>query len=449
MPKWMTLELLISEPERYRQMLERRGYDLSIVEEVIEGRNRRSSALRHYEKTKAEANKLSKERKIKEATAMKPKVNQASEDLKKTNAELEELYKILPNLILDGVPDGKDDTSDVIVSYGITSINVAKDHFSDFKEEWKKYNIAINVLDKIPKGHSEILEDIMKLVDTKQGGEVAGSRFYYLRQDLVFLDLALSLWAIKEICARGFEPLIPPYMIKGDILWGAIDKAIFEDMVYKIEDEDLNLIGTAEHALLGYLHNRNDVRYDELPIKLAGWSPCFRKEAGSHGKDTKGIFRVHQFHKVEQFIFSRTGDTDADVRLNLELVKNVENICDKLGIPHRTVNKCVGELGSPYAFKYDVEAWFPNQGRYRELASASICLDWQAYRNDMTYINEQGKREYFHTMNSTALPISRAISAIAENRYVEEENVIRVPNEIWSILDALCVESQLQYLVKE
>jgi len=204
-------------------------------------------------------------------------------------------------------------------------------------------------------------------------------------------------------------------------------------MIYKIEGEDLYLIGTAEHPLLG-LYEGRIIREDDLPIKLVGWSPCFRKEAGAHGKDTKGIFRVHQFHKVEQFIFSPPNLEESMKYFN-EILNNTEELWQRLGIPYRVVNVCSGELGDHAAIKYDIEAWFPAQNRYREVASISNCLDWQAWRGHIVYREKHtGKENFVYTLNGTAIPTTRAICAILEN-YQTEEGVVKIPKVLRKYLE--------------
>jgi len=252
----------------------------------------------------------------------------------------------------------------------------------------------------------------MKLVDMERAAKISGARFYFLKNELVMLNLALQRFALEYLSKKGFEIIEPPFMINKKAMAGVIPMGDFEEVIYKIEDEDLFLIATAEHPL-GAMRMKEILDKKELPVKYAGISPCFRKEAGAHGKDTKGIFRVHQFDKIEQFIFCEPKDS---WKLHEELIKNAEGIFKALKVPYRGVNICTGDVGYVAAKKYDIEGWFPGQGKYRELCSCSNCTDYQSRRLAVKYRPEQHlKSEYVHTLNSTAIAIQRAICCIAEN----------------------------------
>ncbi|MEM5825626.1 MAG: serine--tRNA ligase, partial [Thermofilaceae archaeon] len=232
------------------------------------------------------------------------------------------------------------------------------------------------------------------------------------------------MYALDHLAKKGFRLVIPPYMLRRKPLEGVISFLDFEDMVYKIEGEDLYLIATAEHPLAS-LHMDETIPRDELPLLYAGLSPCFRKEAGAHGKDTKGIFRVHQFTKVEQFVYCLP---DESWEWHERLIRNAEELFQGLGIPYRVVNVCSGDLGVVAAKKYDLEAWMPAQGKYREMVSCSNTTDYQSYRLNIRFAKAKGApaEGYVHTLNSTAIATTRAITAIVEN-YQEPDGTVRIP----------------------
>nr|NAZ26070.1 serine--tRNA ligase [Nanoarchaeota archaeon] len=216
---------------------------------------------------------------------------------------------------------------------------------------------------------------------------------------------------------------IPPYMLKKDILEGIITLDDFADMMYKIDGEDLYLIGTAEHPITALYYNRI-IEEDQLPIKIVGWSPCFRKEAGAHGKDTKGLFRLHQFHKVEQYIFCKPEDSE---KYHMELIKNAEEFLEKLNIPYRTVIIASMDMGKRNYKQYDIEGWFPGQNKYRELISGSNVTDWQARRSNIRYRKKDNSLDYVHTLNCTLSAIQRTLTCILENNYDYKNNRILIP----------------------
>ncbi|MEM1834587.1 MAG: serine--tRNA ligase, partial [Thermosphaera sp.] len=291
-----------------------------------------------------------------------------------------------------------------------------------FKEQTEKYGFKVDfeIIDWKPVGHADMLENVLKLGDTVKAGEVAGSRFYYLFNDLVFLDMALLMYAIDYLTSKGFTLVLPPYMLRHDVMSGVIDLSTFRDAIYKIENEDLYLIATAEHSLAA-LHYNEDLEEESLPLKYAGVSPCFRKEAGAGSRDLKGIFRVHQFHKVEQYVYAKPEES---WELMEELIGNAEELFKGLELPFRVVNIASGDLGAPAAKKYDLETWMPAQGLFREMVSCSNTTDWQSYRLKTRLIRRKGMvKEYVHTLNSTAIASTRAITAILENHQLEDGTV--------------------------
>ncbi len=309
----------------------------------------------------------------------------------------------LPNLLDDSVPYGKDDTENAVVaSWG--SPAEASPH---------------------RRPHAELLERL-RLADFDRARRASGAGFYYLKGEAVLLDLALQRFALDLLVERGFSPVLPPFVLRRGPYEGVTDLADFENVMYKLEGEDLYLIATSEHPLAAlYLGEILDEA--EMPIRLAGLSTNFRKEIGGHGVDQKGLFRVHQFTKVEQFVFCRPEDSPA---IHEELRGNAEELFRRLAVPYRVVNVCTGDVGTVAAKKYDIEAWFPRQGAYREVVSCSNCTDYQARRLGIR-LGRAGKPGKLvpHTLNSTAVATSRAIAAIVE-QYQQDDGTVGVPEAL-------------------
>ncbi|MEM3672994.1 MAG: serine--tRNA ligase [Candidatus Bathyarchaeia archaeon] len=307
----------------------------------------------------------------------------------------------LPNLLHETVPFGKNENDNVqIKAWGEKPDFTfpAKDHIT----------LALNL-------------DIM---DVERAGKVAGARFFYLKREGVLLDMALMNFALEELVKKGYIPIEPPFLMRRKPYEGVTALSDFEDVLYKIENEDLYLIATSEHPIAAMFMDEV-LKAEDLPLKLVGVSSCFRKEAGAHGKDTRGIFRTHQFNKVEQFIFCKPEDS---WKMHEELLQNAEELVQKLGLPYRVVNVCTGDVGIVAAKKYDVEAWMPAQNMYREIISCSNCTDYQARRLNIKYREKEGEppKGFVHTLNSTALATGRTIVAILEN-YQQEDGSVVIP----------------------
>jgi seryl-tRNA synthetase len=264
------------------------------------------------------------------------------------------------------------------------------------------------------------LELAGEMIDMERGARLSGSRFAYLRGPLVMLELALVQYALTKLSGEGFEPVIPPVLVREAALFGTGMLPDTEQQIYQLPDDDLYLAGTSEVALAS-LHRDEILAGDELPRRYAGFSSCFRREAGAAGKDTRGIFRVHQFDKVEMFSFVAPDQSLAE---HERLLAIEESIMQELGIPYRVVAIAVDDLGASAAIKYDVEAWLPGQGRYRELTSCSNTTDYQARRLDVRYRNPDGKPAPVHTLNGTAVAVGRTIIALLENGQQEDGSVV-------------------------
>jgi seryl-tRNA synthetase len=307
----------------------------------------------------------------------------------------------LPNLLDESVPFGKDSNDNVqIKTWG----------------ETPKFSFQI-------KNHIDLAQNL-GLIDMERAGKVSGARFFFLKNQLTLLDFALMNFALHELTKKGYTPIEPPYLMNKKAYEGVTALEDFADVLYKIENEDLYLIATSEHPMAAMYMNEV-LKEQEMPLKLAGLSTCFRKEAGAHGKDTRGIFRTHQFNKIEQFIFCKPEDSK---KLHEELLSNAEDLLQKLDLPYRVVNVCTGDIGTVAAKKYDVEAWMPAMNDYREVVSCSNCTDYQARRLGIRYREKEGAppKGFLHTLNSTAIATGRTIVALLENNQLED-GTIKVP----------------------
>jgi seryl-tRNA synthetase len=402
-------------PEVFRRGLRRRGIDPSVVDRCLAMDEERRGLITRIQLLRHRRNELAEEigraKKMgKDASEMMRSVAEVSQEIERLEARLEqvesELHSTLfrlPNLPDDSVPDGETEDDNVVVrTWGQT-----------VKEDWMR-------------DHVDILVGL-GMLDVEAAGKVAGARFYYIFDEIVELNYALINYALDFLSARGFRLVQPPYMLRREIMDGVIALEDFESMIYKVEGEDLYLIGTAEHPIAG-LHAGEILDGRVLPLRYAGVSPCFRKEAGAHGKDTKGIFRVHQFEKVEQFVFCKPEQSWSEHEL---LIRNAEELYRGLGLPYRVVNICIGELGPIAAKKYDLEVWMPAQERYREVVSCSNCTDYQARRLNIRYREAPHVEEtrHVHTLNSTAIATERTIVAIIEN-YQRRDGSVEIPEAL-------------------
>ena len=371
-----------------------------------------------WRKALAEADRLRRRRnEITRDIAEAKKAGKATEKLRKEAATLpEEIDALdaktdelaekvrsgllrLPNLLHESVPVGKDDTENVEVGRWGTPRRV------DFEL----------------KSHGELLE-VLRLADFERARKIAGAGFVYLLGDLVRLDQALLAFALNYMVKQGFTAVFPPFMMRRAAYEGVVDLGDFETVMYKIDGEDLFLIATSEHPM-GAMYMDEIIDEAELPIALTGLATQFRREIGGHGVDTKGFFRMHQFNKIEQFVFCRPEDSWT---WHEKLRANGEAIYRALEIPYRVVNVCTGDIGTVAAKKYDIEGWFPRQNAYREVISCSNCTDYQARRLNTRAGKVGGEKFFPHTLNSTAMATSRGLVAVLEN-YQEKDGTVGVP----------------------
>ncbi len=437
---WSILDLLRNNPDKLKYYVEIRLMDPSLVTRAVELDRKwrelltRVNELRHQNNVVSRSIGKTKDPRqrqdlIREARELLSKLNVMEKELKEVENERERVLFMLPNIVDEDVPIGDESATVPIEFWGRP--RVWRGHLAQFEAETRGFNVEFDVIDWRPIGHADMLENVLRLGDTYRAGQVAGSRFYYLFEDLVWLDIALLNYALDFLTEKGYTIVLPPYMLKHEVITKVIDIDTFKDAIYKVENEDLYLIATAEHPLAALFY-KQELYDDELPLKLAGISPCFRKEAGAGNRDLKGIFRVHQFHKVEQFIYSSPEESRM---LHEELINNAKEIFKGLGIPFRVVNIASGDLGACAIKKYDLEAWMPAQGRYREMVSASNCTDWQAYRLQIRLIRRKGmERGYVHTLNATGIASTRTITAILEN-FQEEDGAIKIPEVLRKYLE--------------
>ncbi|EGG41097.1 seryl-tRNA synthetase [Candidatus Nitrosarchaeum limnium SFB1] len=315
--------------------------------------------------------------------------------------EIEKKYSSLalsiPNLIHESVPLGKDETANKEI------------------KKWGKipeFDFKIN-------DHIDISENL-DLVDLERAAKVAGARFYYLKNDLVRLNQSLIHYALDFLAEKNYSLIQPPYMINRQSMEGAVIANDFEEVIYKIENEDLYMIGTSEHAMAA-MHSDEIIEGKDLPLRYAGVSPCFRKEAGAHGRDQKGIFRVHQFDKIEQFVFTRPDESWDE---HEKMLSNAEEFYQKLEIPYKVLLLSSGDMGKVSAKTYDIEAWMAGQNAYREIVSCSNCLDYQARRLKIRFRDKTNEdTQYLHTLNSTLIATSRVLVSIMENFQTKDGHI--------------------------
>lgn len=387
------LEDLLKKDEEYRRLL---GDNQKL-------RASRNAIAEEINQLKKQGKDISK--KIKEVKELPQKIKESDEQIAQLKEKIDFYLMRIPNILHESVPIGKDSTENEVV-----------------REVGKKPKFSFEL-----KPHGELLAE-RGLANFDKAGEVSGHGFYYLMGDAARLEMALSMFAVEKLVQKGYTLVQPPLMLRRKPYEGVTDLADFETMMYKLQDEDLFLIATSEHPIAA-LFMGETLKEPQLPLKLVGYSPCFRKELGSHSIDTKGIFRVHHFNKVEQFVFCRPEDS---WKFHEELLANAEEIFRELGLPYRVVSICTGDIGIVAAKKYDIEVWMPRESTYREVVSCSNCTAYQAARLGIR-CQKGDEREYIHTLNSTAVATSRALRAIVEN-FQQEDGSVKVPKALQKYL---------------
>lgn len=381
--------------------VEAKNFDSSVVDKLLDLDEKRRKLIAEIEELRSKRNKISQaEVANSEGKEIKDKLKAKEPELKELEEKFIDLLSRVPNLPSDKAPIGKSDKENVeIKKWG----------------EPRKFDFA-------PKDHLELGKNL-GIIDFETGAKVSGSQFYFLYGDGARLELALSMYALDKLSQKGFLPVITPDLAKSRYYLGTgYAPRGDEAQTYVIENEDLGLIATAEVTLAGK-HADEIIPEDKLPLKYVGYSHCFRQEAGAYGKYSKGLYRVHQFSKVEMFVYCTPSESE---KIHQELLSIEEEIYQELGIPYRVLDMCTGDLGAMAVRKFDVEAWMPGRNDYGEITSTSNCTDYQARNLNIKYKKKDGTNEYLHMLNGTAIVMSRVPIAIIEN-FQNEDGSITIP----------------------
>jgi len=407
----LDIKMIRENPENIRKMLKDRDvqFDLDLLLELDKKRREMIISTDNLRKKKNEMSvKISETKKMgNEATPIIQEMQVVSKELtnleevqNKTESEYSKLALTIPNVLHESVPCGDDSANKEIRKWG-----------------------AAPQFDFEVKDHIDISESL-NLLELERAAKTAGARFYYLKGDLVMLNQALIQFGLDFLSEKGYTMFQPPYMINRKSMEGAVILDDFEDVIYKVEDQDLYLIGTSEHAMVS-MHADEILDGNSLPARYAAISPCFRKEAGAHGKDQKGIFRVHQFEKIEQFVFTKPEDSWNE---HENMIAITEEFFQKLEIPHKVVLLSSGDMGKISAKTYDLEVWMAGQNAYREVVSCSNCLDYQSRRLKIRFRDKTNEdTKYIHTLNSTLIATERTMVAIMEN-FQTKDGHVNIPN---------------------
>ena len=401
-------KIIRDKPELIKQMLKDRAVEFDF-EKMLELNKTRKEMMMQSDELKQKRNQMSvkigSEKKAgNDASELLREMGEISkklDDLESLRKTVDENYHNLsfsiPNLVHDSVPKGEDES----------------------------FNKQVRTWGEIPKFDFEVKDHIdlgleLDIVDIERASKTAGARFYYLKDGLVKLGQALTAFALDFVSNKNYNLIQPPYMINRQSMEGAVIADDFEDVIYKVQDEDLFLIGTSEHAIASMYYDEI-LEGSKIPLRYASISPCFRREAGAHGKDQKGIFRVHQFEKIEQFIFCRPEESWEE---HEKMIKNTEEFYQQLEIPYRLMLLSSGDMGKVSAKTYDIEAWMAGQNAYREIVSCSNCIDYQSRRLKIRFREKSNEdTKYIHTLNSTLVAIERTMVAILENNQTKDGHV--------------------------
>jgi len=410
----LDINFIRQNPEKVKKGVRAKNIEPKLVDDFLSLDDLWRKTVKETDDLKAKQKKLSNERKIDEAKKIKIKIQDKETDLKSIEKKREEILYLLPNLPLEEVPAGKNEKENVVL-----------------REVGKKPKFSAKGGFQ-PKNYLEIAEKL-DLIDIERAAKVSGSRFGYLKNQAALLEFALIKLAFDKLISKKFIPIIPPVMVKNEMMkgMGYVDSEKDAEERYFLEKDGLYLVGTSEQSI-GPMHSDEIFNEKELPKRYLAFSPCFRREAGSYGKDTKGILRVHQFDKLEMFSFCQPEKSKEEHKL---FVETEEELMKELKIPYRVVQLCTGDLSQPSASTVDIEAWLPGQnngqGEYRETHSSSNTTDFQARRLNIHYRNQ--KLEYVHTINGTAFAIGRMLIAIIEN-YQQKDGSILMPEVLQKYL---------------
>lgn len=418
----LDINYIKNNPEIVKDGARNKNLNPNIVDEVLRYDQQRRELLGKVEKIRAEKNELDRKLKTERTDELIAQSKQFKEDLKDSEPTLkkvldayEELMLQVPNPPAHDVPVGKDESGNVVVkTWG------EKRHF-DFK----------------PKEHFELAENL-DLYETKRAVRIAGSRAYFLKGELMLLERAILDYALEKMVKEGFMPMTVPWMVNKDAMTGTGYFPWGEEDHYRTQDGQ-SLIGTSEVSLTSY-HKDELLNHKDLPIKLCGISPCYRREVGSYGKDTKGFFRLHQFTKVEMVVLM-PADEEETRAMHDKMLGYAESLLQELGLPYQVLLMCTGDMGAGQRRKYDVETWFPGQGKFRETHSDSYFNDFQSRRLNMRYQDKDGTTKFVYTLNNTVAATPRLLAAILEN-YQEADGSITIPEVLRSRLPFAKIEKK-------
>lgn len=401
----LDIKLIRQSPEEVKEGLRKRNFNVGVVDDVFELDLKRRQVLKELEEGRAELNKRSKEKpapeEIENLKKLKNKIKDLEDELEMAEKKLNEKMYQLPNLSLSDVPVGKDEKDNKVL------YEVGKKPKLDFE----------------PKKHYELGESL-EIIDTERAAKVSGSRFGYLKGQAALLEFALINFTLKKLVKKGFEPIVPPVLINEEMMegMGYIDTEADREERYFLEKDKQYLVGTSEQAI-GPMHSGEIFNEKDLPIRYIAFSSCFRREAGSYGKDVRGMMRVHQFDKLEMFSYAKPEDSAQEHKFLLAME---EELVKDLGLVYRVVQLCTGDLGRPSAATFDIETWFPGLGEYKETHSCSNTTDFQSRRLNIRFRRKNGDLEYVHMLNGTAIAMSRTPIAILEN-YQQKDGSIKIP----------------------
>jgi seryl-tRNA synthetase len=419
------IKILREQSSVVRASEKRRGHNPQIVDEVLDLDTFWRKELKIVEDLKRQRNVVSEE------------INSAKKKGLDAKDKIEDMKRLVKDLKIkeDKVQKLKYERDQKLRTIGnILDINVPSGEDEDD-------NVEIKRVGTIPKFDFEIKDHIelgldLDIIDLDTAAKTSGARFYYLKNEGVLLSQALQRFAIDRLLEKDYTLIQTPYMLNRAALEGGVNLTEFEDTIYKIEGEDLYLIGTSEHPLVA-LKKDSVLEDKELPWKICGVSACFRKELGTHGRDDKGIFRVHQFNKIEQIVYCKPQNSE---KFFQEMQKNAEEMFEELGIPFRVVSICTGDIGNKQALQYDIEAWMPGQkdktGNFREVTSCSNCTNYQAATMNTKFWKNSDEKEYVHILNNTAITDTRPIVAILEN-FQTKEGTVKIPKALWPYMNGI------------
>lgn len=408
----LDIKFIRENTERVKKDTLSKGYKKVNVDEVLELDDQRKILGQKIDSLRTKRNEISSSMKksggkpsaeiIEEGKRVKEQIAELETEFRKIDEKFQNELKSIPNILMPDVPIGKEGEDEVVKIWG--------------------ENISVERFGESQKGAEDHLDFANRKgwVDFERGAKVAGTKFYFLKGDLALLENAIYQYALNKLLSKDFNFMTVPHMVNGNVATGTgfAPRASDQSDEYFIENEDLSLIATAEMSLTGY-HADEILEEKDLPLMYAGYSPCYRKEAGTYGKHTRGLFRVHQFNKLEMYAFTTP---EQSAKIHQKILETEEEIYQDLKLPYRVINIASGDLGAPAAKKYDIEYWSPVDGIYREITSCSNCTDYQARNLNIRVRRENGKIETVHTLNGTAVSLARCLVAILEN-YQNGENI--------------------------